>query len=198
MRHGRAFTTIGLLIAAVTIGASPTNAQGRLIFDQGPESGDLGVCNTNQASGQNWADQVVFPEGAIVEAIDIFTNISVDPGLTEVHVRIRADDGAGNPGAIVYEEDRLLDVVEPVGEGLFRAYLELSVPFEAAPGETFWYGVSGTPPWNLGQCMVLSPGDGRIAEFDGTELVDHPAIGDQMFALSGGLVPVELQSFAVE
>jgi hypothetical protein len=47
MLHRGALLSIGLLIGAVAIGGRPAAAGAPVIFDQGPDSGDLGPCFPN-------------------------------------------------------------------------------------------------------------------------------------------------------
>lgn len=106
--------------------------------------------------------------------------------------------GACNPGAYLYEEDRVPDawIPDPTSGG-FLVFVNLATPFSAAAGETFWYGVSGNG-FELGQFSVLSPGDGTMAQFSGSIFSFHTGVGDQMFQLLGAVIPVELQSVTVE
>jgi len=194
--RARALLVCSAAVAVGAVGIAPARGGLPIIFDQGPSTGELGTCWSNQAEDQNWADQATFADETIVQGIELY--VLSDPGPVAVHVKILADDGAGNPGAPVHEEDLPGPFVEPIGGGLFRVAVALSEPFTAAAGTTYWYGLSGHVPFSFDVCTVLSPGDGRIAIFLGSEFLDHRDLGDQMFALLGEVVPVELQSFTVE
>lgn len=189
------FAAIFLALVALATTGRPAAAGIPVIFDQGPSTGALGPCFDNQADADNWADQVDFVDGAVVQGIAIY--VPSDPGPVVVHTRIFADDGTGSPGALLREEDNAA-LVEPVPGELFRVAVAFLAPFIAEAGTTYWYGLSASPSFELMQCTVLSPGDGRIARFSGPVFVGHDRTGDQMFALLGELLPVELQSFSVE
>jgi len=175
-------------------GAAPVG--GGVIFDFGPTSGAQNGCWQNQTAGQNFAEQVNFAQGAIVDSIAIYTCIGPTAGT--VHVKILTDDGAGNPATVVYQEDKTPDswVSDPTTGG-FVVVVNLTTPFNHTPATTFWYGVSGNG-FELAQFSVATPGDGFMAQFSGPVFTNHTNVGDQMFQLSGTVTPVELQSFDVE
>jgi hypothetical protein len=169
-----------------------------VIFDFGPTSGAQAGCWQNITDFQNFAEQANLAAGGIVDTITIFTCISPVGGT--VHVKILADDGAGNPddGIVLYQEDKTPDawVSEPITGG-FQVVVNLTTPFLANPGTTYWYGVSGNG-FELGQYSVATPGDGTMAQFSASTFVGHAGVGDQMFQLIGGPVPVELQTFTID
>jgi hypothetical protein len=167
-----------------------------VIFDFGPSTGTVGGCWANTTESQNFAEQVNFPLGALVDSIAIYTCIPPTGGT--VHLKILADDGAGNPAAVVYSEDKVPDswVADPTTGG-FVVVVNLTAQFNHAPATTLWYGLSGNA-FELGQFSVLTPGNGTMAQFSGPAFQFHTTVGDQMFQLSGTILPVELQSFDVE
>jgi hypothetical protein len=175
-------------------GAAPGGSA--VIFDFGPTTGSVGGCWANTTESQNFAEQVNFPLGAIVDSIAIYTCIAPTAGT--VHLKILTDDGAGNPGSVVYQEDKAPDswVADPTTGG-FVVVVNLTTPFNHTAATTFWYGLSGNA-FELGQFSVLTPGNGTMAQFSGPVFQFHTTVGDQMFQLSGVLLPVELQSFDVE
>lgn len=171
-------------------------AEGSLLFDQGPGTGTQAGCWQNITAAQNFAEQATLGSPVEVTSINIFTCIGPTAGT--VHIKVLADDGAGNPGAYLYEEDRTPDAwVSDPPSGGFMVTVNLATPFSAAAGTTYWYGVSGNG-FELGQYSVQTPGDGTMAQFSGPVFSFHAGVGDQMFQLLGDVVPVELQSVTVE
>jgi hypothetical protein len=169
---------------------------GALIFDQGPSTGTYGGCWANATSGQNFADQATLVDLVEIDEIRVFT--CLDPLAGTVHVKILADDGAGNPAGVVYAEDKAPDawVVDPVSGGYVVSVI-LTTPFQASAGTTYWYGISHNVE-DMGQHSVVAPGDGTMAQFNGSVFSFHAPVGDQSFQLMGTIVPVELQSIVVE
>ena len=174
----------------------PRQPKGSLQFDQGPTTGSNGGCWANTTEGQNFAEQATLASPVQVNTINIYTCIGPQAGT--VHIKILADDGAGNPGTYLYQEDRIPDAWGPdPTSGGFLASVNLATPFIANAGTTYWYGVSGNG-FELGQFSVLTPGDGTMAQFSGPVFGGHTTVGDQMFQLEGIVVPVELLSVTVE
>jgi hypothetical protein len=169
---------------------------GTLIFDQGPSTGAYGGCWANETSGQNFADQATLVDPVEIDEIRVFTCVA--PMAGTVHVKILADDGAGNPAGVVYAEDKTPDawVSDPVSGGYVVSVI-LTTPFQVNAGTTYWYGVSYNGG-DMGQHSVVAPGDGMMAQFNGSVFAIHATVGDQSFQLMGTIVPVELQSIAVE
>ena len=81
---------------------------GTLIFDQGPSTGAYGGCWANGTSGQNFADQATLVDPAEIDEIRVFT--CLDPLAGTVHVKILADDGAGNPAGVEAHGGRIGDI----------------------------------------------------------------------------------------
>lgn len=169
---------------------------GALIFDQGPSTGTYGGCWWNETAGQNFADQATLVDPAEIDEVRVFTCVAPMAGM--VHVKILADDGAGNPAGVVYAEDKTPDawVADPVSGG-YVVSVVLTTPFQASAGTTYWYGISYNGG-DMGQHSVVAPGDGTMAQFSGSAFSSHTGVGDQSFQLMGTIVPVELQSFDIE
>jgi hypothetical protein len=170
--------------------------KGSVLFDQGPTTGSNGGCWQNITEAQNFAEQANLASPVSVTSMNIYTCIGPQGGT--VHIKVLADDGAGNPGAFLYQEDRVPDswVADPTTGG-FVITVNLATPFSASAGTTYWYGVSGNG-FELGQFSVVAPGDGTMAQFQGSVFDHHTTVGDQMFQLLGSVVPVELLSVTVE
>jgi len=203
-----AMTLAGILagsaVAQQTVPATPRAGgepygdfrQGTVIFDQGPLTGTNNGCWWNQTDDQNFADQATFADAAEITEILVFTCVA--PLAGPVHVKILSDDGAGNPAAVVYAEDKVADAwaADPDSGG-YLVSVVLTTPFSAPAGATYWYGISYNGG-DMGQYSVATPGDGTMAQFFASAFQFHAPIGDQMFQLVGTVVPVELQSFDVE
>lgn len=167
-----------------------------MLFDQGPSTGAYGGCWWNETGGQNFADQATLVEPIEVTEVRMFTCVA--PMAGTVHLKILADDGAGNPAGVVYAEDKTPDawVADPVSGGYVVSVI-LTTPFQASAGTTYWYGISYNGG-DMGQHSVVAPGDGTMAQFSGSVFAFHAGVGDQSFQLMGNVVPVELQSITID
>ena len=170
--------------------------KGSVLFDQGPTTGGNGGCWSNFTESQNFAEQATLASPVEVTSMNIYTCIGPQGGT--IHIKVLDDDGAGNPSTFLYQEDRVPDawVPDPTSGG-FLVTVNLATPFLASAGTTYWYGVSGNG-FELGQFSVLTPGNGTMAQFQGSVFDHHTTVGDQMFQLLGSVVPVELLSVTVE
>jgi len=153
-----------------------------VIFDQGPNSGSLYGCYSNQTHWQNFAEQFSFDTDTEVDGIIIYTCIQPRPG--DVHIKILENAG-GNPGPYLYEEDRTPDswIPNPEGPG-YQVIVYLPTLFNAEANTIYWAGVSGNG-FELGQDGVRTPGDHRMAQFNGRTFNFHTSVGDMMFQLLG-------------
>jgi len=178
----RVFLTLALF---AFVAAVPATAQ-IVVYDHGPSTGTYGGYWANRTSGQNFADNATLPAATTITAINIYTNSS--PLTGTAHVKILADN-AGAPGSVLYSEDKAPDSwTLDVPSGRYEVRTVLTTPFAAQAGVTYWYGVSGDDDMvaDMGQDTVQTPGDGVIAQFQGStlQLMQNP-IGDQMFQLEG-------------
>jgi|WetSurSiteA1Bulk_404760.scaffolds.fasta_scaffold45143_1 hypothetical protein len=154
-----------------------------LIFDYGPLSGSLGNSNwTNQQSSQNFAEQFSFSTTTTITRVDIFTGTN-SPG-SSVHIKVLSD-ASGSPGAYLYEEDQIPASWTLDPGGVYRVTCNLTTPFIAQANTVYWIGVAGNFP-GMTQASVLSPGDGEMAQFNGSTFVYFTTgVGDMMFQLYG-------------
>ena len=167
-----------LSAVAVLVCASSTTAA--IIWDYGPGTGADGGCWANSTGGQNFAEQVIFDVDMYLTDIHIFTCISGPSG--DSYVKILADNGAGDPGALLHGWNQTADAWNPVGS-LYEAVYEFE-PILLEANTVYWIGVSGNG-WEHGQTSVLTPGDGTMAQFSGSTFQFHTGVGDQMFQLTG-------------
>jgi hypothetical protein len=165
-----------------SFGAGPT---GGLVWDYGPTTGSQGGCWANTTASQNFAEDVTFATTTNVTTMVIYTCIA--PTAGDVHLKVRADDGAGNPSnTLLYDADVVPTswVADPVTGG-YAVTADLPGGFSATGGTTYWFGMSGNG-YELGQYSVLTPDDGMMAQFSGPTFSFHTGVGDQMFQLYGG------------
>ena len=154
-----------------------------VVFDQGPTTGTVTTCWSNYTANQNFADKARLLAPTKITAIIIFT--CEPPVAATVHVKILSDNGSGAPGSVLYAEDKTPDAwVADAASGGYKVTVQLTTPFVADAGVTYWYGVSGNG-FELGQFGVSSPGDGQMAQFSGSTYNHSAGIGDQMFQLLG-------------
>ncbi|GAB4161579.1 MAG: hypothetical protein Fur0021_34860 [Candidatus Promineifilaceae bacterium] len=164
-------------------GALPT---GGLIWDYGPTTGSQAGCWSNYTASQNFAEDVSFATSTSISTIVIYTCIGPVQGST-VHIKIRNDDGAGNPSnTLLYDADVTPTswVADPMTGG-YAVTADLPTPFTAAANTIYWIGLSGNG-FELGQYSVQTPDNGHMAQFSGPTFSFHTAVGDQMFQLYGG------------
>jgi hypothetical protein len=170
--------------AAVALLVCTGSATAGLIWDYGPGTGSDGGCWANSTAGQNFAEQVIFDVDMYLTDIHIFTCISAPDGSS--HIKILDDNGAGDPDKVLYAWDQNANSWTPTG-GLYEAVYEFD-PILLNAGTIYWIGVSGNG-WEHGQESVLTPGDGTMAQFSGGTFQFHTTVGDQMFQLTGYVVP---------
>lgn len=152
-----------------------------LIFDQGPTTGSNAGCWSNYTTGQNFAEHATLAATTNVTSIRIFTCIGPQSG--SVTLKILTDAG-GAPGSyLVYESVFPSEWTnEPTGG--YRVTANLTTPFAAQAGQTYWYGMSGDG-FELGQYSVQTPDNGQMAQFSGSSYGGMAGVGDQMFQLYG-------------
>jgi hypothetical protein len=166
--------------------ACASSAAADLLWDYGPSTGAYGGCWSNFTNGQNFAEQVKFDENVVIQGMDIWTCISAAGG--NMHFKL-LDDNNGNPGNYLEEFDLTHTSWTPDGQ-LYKVGFDFAdIPLDA--GKTYWVGISGNG-WELGQASVQTPGDGRMAQFNGRNFSFHTTVGDQMFQLRGIPEPATL------
>jgi hypothetical protein len=165
------------------------NAQA-LIFDYGPLSGTDGGSWSNEQSAQNFAEQFSFPVTTTVTRVDIFTDANFSG--SSVHIKILSDAG-GTPAGVLRQEDQIPLSWTLDTSGLYRVSCNLAVPFVAQANTVYWIGVAGNGI-DIHQESVLSPGDGHMAQFNGSIFSLHTSVGDMMFQLYSGQSPVSVPS----
>ncbi len=175
----RKIAILGMLAAFGT-------SQAALLFDQGPTTGAYSGCWSNYTESQNFADQVTLATTSNVTRINYFSCFDAFDG-TSWHVKILADDGAGNPGAYLAEWDQTYTSLTDVGGGIFKLQFDFAA-YTLTGGVKYWIGVSGNG-FEGAQASVSTPGDGTMAQFSGSVFSFHTGVGDQMFSLEGDVVP---------
>lgn len=158
---------------------------GGIIWDYGPMTGSEAGCWSNYTASQNFAEDVSFAASTDIVSIVIYTCIGPVPGST-VHIKIRHDDGTGNPSNTPLYDASVTPTswLPAAGTGGYAVTADLPAPFTATAGTTYWIGLSGDG-FELGQYSVQTPDDGHMAQFSGPTFSFHTAVGDQMFQLLG-------------
>ena len=169
-----------LVVTVTVVATASARAADDILWNYGPDTGVVGGCWTNSSGNQNFADRVLFDENVLLTGIDVWTcNASPPRGM---QIKILADDGAGNPGEFLHT--LWLDPTSYTPDGdRYRASFDFDAI--ALDADTpYWIGVAGDN-YDLGQISVLTPGDGRMAQFNFRTFTDHAGVGDQMFRLRG-------------
>lgn len=151
-----------------------------ILFDQGPATGSDGGCWANDTFGQNFADHVILENDAQMTGLNIYTCIGYPSN--DSHIKILADDGYGNPGAVITEWDQSATSWTQHG-AIYVAFYEFP-KIDLAANTIYWIGVSGNS-FEHGQTSIQTPGDGLMAQFSGSSFSWHTNVGDQMFQVLG-------------
>lgn len=167
-----------------TVGVEPFSqieAIDALVFDQGPTTGSNAGCWSNYTASQNFAEHATLAATTNITSIRIFTCIGPQSGTVTIKI---LDDAGGVPGNyLIYESVFPTEwVSEPTGG--YRVTADLSSPFTAQAGQTYWYGLSGDG-FEMGQYSVQTPDNGQMAQFSGSSYGSMTSVGDQMFQLFG-------------
>jgi len=163
---------------------------GEVIWDFGPDTGKLGQCFlANNSNGVNRADDVMFDDFMHLTGIDMWTCVPLPQGA--MHIKILfTDPFLPEPGEVYvswdathtgYEFDRNINGVD-----LYKVSFDFD-PVLLRGNTPYWIGVSGNG-WDLGQAMVIGPGNESYARFLGSEFERIFRGFDQMFRLRGRVV----------
>lgn len=184
-----------LSLALLAIGSS-AGSRAALLWDYGPSTGSYGGCWANQTNGQNFAEKITFASAVTVTKVNYFSCFASYSG-TSFHVKLLADSG-GVPGAVLASQD--LNYTSHTffgtqdGNNVYKTVLDITA-LNLAANTVYWIGFSGNG-FEAAQVSVRSPGDGMMAQFNGSSYTGMTGVGDQEFQLEGSVVP-EPASMAV-
>lgn len=174
-----------LFVGCILLSAASLMHAG-VIWDFGPGTGANGGYWVNQTDNQNFADNVTFGADTQVDGFNLFTGASITDPASTFHFKVLADDN-GLPGAYLYQWDQVYSSFSPTTyNGIYEAQFLWPTPLVFVAGTTYWVGVSGNG-FEAGQSSVVGgPGDGTMAQFEGSQFTVMATVGDQMFQLTDG------------
>lgn len=188
-----AHKNVGLIrtvsLAVLLAGVSQITASAAIVWDQGPETGTpVNINWDNDIVSQSFAEQVTFASDTVVGGYNFFDNqdLSLHNGVADFRLRIFSD-ASGQPGSVIYSAD--LAYTSAYTEDGFSAYHFDFGPQTLLAGVQYWVGMTGTD-FDPSQMTLygLAGGDSRMAQFNGGDTFSYftdPAVGDQMFQLTG-------------
>jgi hypothetical protein len=130
-------------VTTVMVCAGGAFTRAGTILDYSPGSNTATIDAALNGAGQHFFEPVMFPSGATVTGIAIYTNPTI-ASVTSADIEIDAD-ASGVPGTALSFE------VEPVTQDSVgtrpgndaRAFASLASPFTMAPGQTYWFSMEG-------------------------------------------------------
>jgi hypothetical protein len=166
-----------------------------VVWDQGLSTGTPdSISWQNQTDAQNFADSVEFSRNTVVDGYTYYTNwdLSRDTGAGAFHLKILADNG-GTPGSVIATQDLAFSSLTSDGNGISELHFAFA-PRTFAAGTTYWVGLSGNgfeaAQVSLGGLQGISPHDGKMAQFEGSNFVFMTGVGDQAFQLTSSVSSV--------
>ena len=197
---------LGLGGLAIAILSTPVNAS-TIIWDYSPATTNTTGEGTpssfvNSSTFVNFAEMVSFSVPQILTGMDIYSNELFSTVGNNVTIRIRLDN-SGTPGTLIHDFNETITIIDDEGigewESVSRKFVAFSTPVTLAADTTYWIGMSregssSQPSGQLGQAFLdTDPGDGRVAQFLGTDFNRFQALnGDMAFRLHGRAVPEPL------
>jgi hypothetical protein len=168
---------------------------GTVVWNYAPTNGDAVCCWANYLNGQNFADNFTLPGNSTIIGFNLFTgNFPGYPGAA-YNVHLYADNG-GVPGSLIESQDVSASSFSYYGNfngvSVYKAVIPLA-PMSVMGGVEYWIGACGIS-FEAGQLSLQGPGDpgdGQIAQFNGTSFQAIVPIGDQSFQIiaTGAAVP---------
>jgi hypothetical protein len=146
---------------------------------------------------QSFAERISFATPVEITGMDIYM---VGNNVGQVGtVRLWADS-SGQPGALLMKFNETVSAVDGIGAIDFsphsfevRVHVDFTMPIELPHGQTFWIGMAGSSTSFFWSQDTLSgpsaPGDGQIAQFNGTDQFSYfSPIGNMAFRLEGDVL----------
>jgi hypothetical protein len=183
------------LLLSVTVclcSMPPKSAFADIIWDFGPSTGSLNGAFFDVSDAQNFAENVVFAQGALLTGFDLY---SAHTPNTNYRFRLWSD-ASGSPGLLLDDvsappvQSEVIQANATPSNDLDKITFRLPVSMVLAPNTTYWVGLSGDGGDNLdpGWWHFQGPGDHVFAQFNGLQLVASGQRNeDMMFQLEGSL-----------
>jgi hypothetical protein len=172
------------------IGLWATGAHAGIVWNYAPIDTDAVCCWRNDAAGQNFADNFTLTVNTTLTGFNLFTGFFQPTGTYDVH--LYADNG-GVPGVLLDSQNVSASSFTFYGHlngnDIYVAALAISI--DVLAGVQYWIGASGNG-FEAGQVSLLGPGDpgnGQMAQFDGTTFRFFTPVGDQSYQLTSGTTP---------
>lgn len=197
------------LAAAAALAACTSLASAAVIWDQSPFTlaGSSSGPFSNDAAGQNFSDEVLFPNGASVTSMDIWTidGLGVTAGLSTVRIRVWESTPDGLPPGTFADFTEIVAVVDTDNIDISdptmrRVGVNFTNALPLAAGINYFFSMSGEVPNELGQFGItggtgtfptnLVTLDDAMWQYNGSTLVSTSgpfSIGDMAFRLHGTL-----------
>ena len=203
------YRSIKQLAAAAALTAFTTFASAAVIWDQSPFTlgGSGAGPYSNNQSGQNFSDETLFPNGATVTAMDIWTidGLGITASSSTVRIRVWKSTPDGLPPGTFADFTETVAVVDTDNIYLSNPDMRrVGVTFTNAlvldANINYFFSMSGVVPGELGQFGItggtgtfptnLVTLDNAMWQYSGTTLDSTSGpflIGDMAFRLHGTL-----------
>jgi hypothetical protein len=194
--------TIGMLMAAIAIGAGASPAKAAFLVEYSPSTtgatitppgNTAGAAWSNQSTGQNFAESLLFNNAVTATAMDIYTGTGFAPVGTSVTIRLWTDN-LGTPGSLITTFTEAVALHDSDGNAgkatVFRIRANFTNDLHLAANTRYWIGMSGTTSdiGQLGLTAPNAPDNGSSAKFSGTTFQNHATdVGDLAFRLEGSV-----------
>lgn len=165
-------------------------ASATILWDYSPDATHASVYQgywTNQASGQNFLESVVFDSDVNITGMSIFGGTgfgSVGDGTV-----VKIFNGASAPGNMLFRLNETVDSIDSLftttQSGLSRVHVTFDESRFLAAG-TYWFGMSGASL--LVQAGLSNVQDNRMWQLGGDTPTFFPNVGDMAFQLEGNTI----------
>lgn len=189
-----------LLVMVLGMMLTPSANADSIIWDFGPNDSYTGILH-NLTGEQHFYENVKFGSNVKLTGYDHFLRLHDPPNTaTNFHLSIRADNGSGWPGDIIYEWDQ--DYNEFGYYGTYYASWSPTVqsdiykatfyfdPIILNANTTYWIGASGNGMEGVQLTLYAPGGDGKLFSYNDEGMADgFYTFGDGMFRLLGAPTP---------
>lgn len=164
-----------------------------VIWDYGPGTGTPYDVWGNSYSDQRFAEQVLFGRDVLLSTYLHYSDRR-DFRANAYRLEIWADN-AGKPGTVLVNQvvtaTSAVELGTYVGQVFEKTTPLVEIRFDFLPihlsaNTTYWLGLTTAAlTGEAAQWGIMSPGDGKMAQFQGAGFVAMANVGDQMFKLLG-------------
>lgn len=166
-------------------------ASAGLLFDQGASTGAYGGSWTSWTTEQNFLDQVTLTSTSRIDRFTTYTEYDPAGFTGPFHLKLYSD-AAGDPGTSINGQDVAVTsysvAMTSDSTSVYAVELDLVTPWYLTGGTKYWVGASANS-FNTGAISLLTPGDGRMAQYFDTTYLGATDVGDLAFQLHGEAVP---------